>query len=66
MDHQGMSYIELQEPGAFAKYLKQTRNTICGRHAIGVWLNAVHANNHANNPGLEVLDVRFVKYDQWH
>jgi AmmeMemoRadiSam system protein B len=60
LDHQGMSLIEMQEPGAFAKYLKETRNTICGRHAIGVWLNAVHANN----PKREVLDIEFVKYDQ--
>jgi AmmeMemoRadiSam system protein B len=60
MDHQGMKHIELEQPGAFADYLKQTRNTICGRHAIGVWLNAVHSNN----PTLETLDISFVKYAQ--
>jgi AmmeMemoRadiSam system protein B len=60
MDHQGMKHIELEQPGAFAEYLKQTRNTICGRHAIGVWLNAVHTNN----PTLETLDISFVKYAQ--
>lgn len=61
LDHQGMNLIELQEPGAFAKYLKETRNTICGRHPIGVWLQAVHANNKAKK---EVLEISFVKYDQ--
>eukprot|EP00934_Nitzschia_sp_Nitz4_P006678 Nitzschia sp. Nitz4//scaffold137_size62074//5733//6749//NITZ4_006405-RA/size62074-processed-gene-0.66-mRNA-1//1//CDS//3329535670//6668//frame0 len=60
LDHQGMELIELEDPGAFAKYLKQTRNTICGRHAIAVWLHAVHENN----PSKEVLDITFVKYDQ--
>lgn len=60
LDHEGMKHIELEDPGAFAKYLKQTRNTICGRHAIAVWLNAVHANN----PTQEVLEISFVKYDQ--
>lgn len=60
MDHNGMKHIELEQPGAFAEYLKQTRNTICGRHAIGVWLNAVHTNN----PARETLEISFVKYAQ--
>ena len=60
LDHQGMSLIELQQPGAFAKYLKETRNTICGRHAIGVWLNAVHWNSLHT----EELEIEFVKYAQ--
>jgi AmmeMemoRadiSam system protein B len=60
LDHQGMTHIELQEPGAFAAYLKQTKNTICGRHAIGVWLHAVQHNSQ----GKEVLDISFVKYAQ--
>ena len=60
MDHQGMKHIELEQPGAFAEYLKQTKNTICGRHAISVWLNAVHTNN----PSLETLEISFVKYAQ--
>jgi len=25
----------MQNPGAFAEYLKATQNTICGRHPIG-------------------------------
>jgi hypothetical protein len=60
LDRRGMEHIEMEEPGAFAKYLKETRNTICGRHAIGVWLNAVHANN----PAVESLDISFIKYAQ--
>jgi predicted class III extradiol MEMO1 family dioxygenase len=72
LDHMGMRHIEMQEPGAFATYLKETRNTICGRHAVQTWLNAVHSNRHqhdADDPsksgsGSEVLDISFVKYDQ--
>ena len=52
-----MRYIEMQEPGAFAKYLQETRNTICGRHAIQVWLHAVSDNDLS-------LDIEFTKYAQ--
>jgi len=41
LDRRGMDLIEMKEPGAFAQYLKETSNTICGRHPIGVWLNAM-------------------------
>jgi AmmeMemoRadiSam system protein B len=61
LDHQGMRHIELQEPGAFATYLKQTKNTICGRHAIAVWLHAVQHNNSTKE---EALEIQFVRYDQ--
>jgi AmmeMemoRadiSam system protein B len=60
LDQEGMKHISMQEPGAFAKYLKETRNTICGRHAIQTWLNGIHCNN----PSCEVLSIEFVKYAQ--
>lgn len=59
MDHKGMDLIALQKPGAFADYLKETRNTICGRHAISVWLQAIDAIK--SEPS---LTVDFVKYAQ--
>uniref|UniRef100_A0A7R9ZN49 MEMO1 family protein n=1 Tax=Craspedostauros australis TaxID=1486917 RepID=A0A7R9ZN49_9STRA len=62
MDHAGMDKIQLQEPGAFAAYLKATRNTICGRHPIAVWLNAVHHNDKALQK--EALNIAWVKYAQ--
>lgn len=46
----------------FAKYLAQTKNTICGRHPIGVLLGAISV--------LEALDqtetstIRWVRYEQ--
>lgn len=61
LDHQGMHHIQLQQPGAFATYLQQTRNTICGRHAVQVWLHAVQYNH---DHGKESVDIDFVKYDQ--
>lgn len=61
LDNAGMDRICMQDPGAFTKYLKQTRNTICGRFPITVWLNAVKANR---EKGLETLHVQFVRYAQ--
>lgn len=61
LDHQGMNHIELQRPGAFADYLREHSNTICGRHPISVWLNSLATNR---DRGTEVVDVKFVKYDQ--
>ena len=57
LDREGMQHIELQRPGAFADYLKAYKNTICGRHPISVWLNALQ-----NQPTQS--SVRFVKYAQ--
>ena len=56
MDRRGMDLIAAQEPGAFAMYLKETRNTICGRHAVAVWMRAVASNSS--------LSVDFVRYAQ--
>jgi AmmeMemoRadiSam system protein B len=59
LDQQGMQHISMQEPGAFARYLQETRNTICGRHAAQVWLHGV-----TYNKDKEVLEIEFVKYTQ--
>jgi hypothetical protein len=72
LDRQGMHHIEMKEPGAFAKYLKETRNTICGRHAIQTWLNAVvHSEisnkDNSNRNGCSdsrELNIEFNKYAQ--
>lgn len=62
LDHDGMNLIELQQPGAFAAYIKNTRNTICGRHPISVWLHAITAPNVV--PTGNRMEVSFVKYAQ--
>ena len=40
MDHDGMQLIEAQDLDGFRKYLRKTRNTICGRHPINVRAHA--------------------------
>ena len=61
LDKKGMDLITLQRPGAFADYFREYSNTICGRHPISVWLNAIVTNKDSGN---ERLTVRFVKYAQ--
>jgi hypothetical protein len=61
MDHRGMELIadDWHRPGAFADYLRETRNTICGRHAVAVWLRALACAYPQGGP-----TVAFVKYAQ--
>lgn len=61
LDRLGMDEIAAQEPGAFAIYLKKYKNTICGRHPIGVWLQSLKFNNES---GVEKMKLRFVQYAQ--
>ncbi|KAF0712589.1 Aste57867_4776 [Aphanomyces stellatus] len=56
LDHQGIEHIEHQDIRAFDAYLKETRNTICGRHPISLLLYVL-----AHVPG---CTVQFVKYAQ--
>jgi MEMO1 family protein len=80
MDRRGMDIIESQQPGAFASYLKETGNTICGRHAIGVWLcsvatidesmdlgkstDIINQDNATHTKQYRGLLVQFIKYAQ--
>jgi AmmeMemoRadiSam system protein B len=41
LDHEGMSLIAAQHYDGFKAYLRKTHNTICGRHPIGVFLQAL-------------------------
>lgn len=38
LDRAGMAAIETGDPAVFGDYLKETQNTICGRHPIGILL----------------------------
>lgn len=65
MDREGMRLIASLSHDAFSEYLRQTRNTICGRHPISVFLAAVEALR----AGLEGPDARqpaleFTRYAQ--
>ncbi|KAJ6610045.1 MEMO1 family [Mycena sp. CBHHK59/15] len=47
---------------AFAQYLAQTKNTICGRHPIGVLLGALAQLERGDEP--RVATVKWVRYEQ--
>eukprot|EP00536_Pseudo-nitzschia_multiseries_P010791 jgi/Psemu1/204124/e_gw1.342.4.1 len=64
LDRQGMRHIEMKKPGDFAKYIKETKNTVCGRHAIQVWLNAVVHTERTSSGQDGVLNIAFKKYAQ--
>lgn len=59
LDKKGMNLIEMQRPGAFADYLRESSNTICGRHPISVWLHSLKQSS-----SVLTHEVRFVKYAQ--
>ncbi len=57
LDHIGMSLIENKDVIGFYEYLESLRNTICGQHPVGLFLQAAKA------AGLEdKLQVKFVHY----
>ncbi|KAF5403515.1 Mediator of cell motility 1 [Paragonimus heterotremus] len=62
LDEEGMNIIERLAPAAFTTYLNNYGNTICGRHPIGILLQAVEAL-HSNSPTGR-FDFKFVKYAQ--
>jgi len=57
LDKKGMDLIAMQRPGAFADYLRESSNTICGRHPISVWMQSLQHSPLTH-------EVRFVKYAQ--
>ena len=65
LDESGMSAIAGLDHRAFSDYLKTTRNTICGRHPIGVYLALLQlpasASASAGAPG---VNITFVDYKQ--
>lgn len=55
-----MAVIEERAHGDFVDYLQRTRNTICGRHPIGVLLAAMEKLNDAQSG----QKIKFVRYEQ--
>merc|ERR1711976_447090 len=62
LDRMAMDTIESMDPAAFTEYLKKYQNTICGRHPIGVLLNAISALRQNGNG--HRFSLKFVKYAQ--
>eukprot|EP01017_Pseudomicrothorax_dubius_P008884 TRINITY_DN12948_c0_g1_i1.p1 TRINITY_DN12948_c0_g1~~TRINITY_DN12948_c0_g1_i1.p1 ORF type:complete len:237 (-),score=54.49 TRINITY_DN12948_c0_g1_i1:137-790(-) len=59
LDKRGIDLIQAQDPSGFEAYLKETENTICGRHPIGVLLNII-----ANSKNRPNLSTKLVQYAQ--
>ncbi|GFR44951.1 hypothetical protein Agub_g6259, partial [Astrephomene gubernaculifera] len=57
LDQQGMRAIETGDPAAFASYQERYKNTICGRHPIGLFLNMLQHCRTRHR-------IRFTQYDQ--
>ncbi|KAG0291355.1 hypothetical protein BGZ98_003034 [Dissophora globulifera] len=72
LDREGMATIERQSHADFCKYLARTKNTICGRHPIGVLMAAMEAaaaaaaaaNSNNNIKASTLTRTRFVHYAQ--
>jgi len=66
LDHEAMSLLTLPSAPAsvahdnFAAYLERTRNTICGRHPIGVLLGALAVLEE----GGRTSTIKWVRYEQ--
>jgi MEMO1 family protein len=73
LDREGMTLIEECNASGFADYLKRTRNTICGRHPIGVLLHlfellkesltCTSPDKKRKTPFAE-SDIKFTHYEQ--
>ncbi|XP_015758905.1 PREDICTED: protein MEMO1-like [Acropora digitifera] len=63
LDRKGMDVIEKLDPQGFSEYLKEYGNTICGRHPIGVLLNAVEILRRMNGV-THPWTFKFVHYSQ--
>mmetsp|Transcript_80636 Transcript_80636/g.94070 ORF Transcript_80636/g.94070 Transcript_80636/m.94070 type:complete len:304 (-) Transcript_80636:138-1049(-) len=59
LDQRGVACIEKHSVDGFADYLEETENTICGRHPIGVLLNAI-----ANSKYKDKIVTQQVLYNQ--
>lgn len=72
LDTTAMNAIAFECPGTtpstshtnFTEYLQTTRNTICGRHPIGVLLGALAALDSQNSKGWEKAKLEWVRYEQ--
>lgn len=61
LDRQGMRCIESGEHRAYADYQRDTENTVCGRHPIGILMGAIAELRDTHSIYIE---TKFVKYDQ--
>lgn len=60
LDHLGMKVIEGMDPEKYYEYMRRFGNTICGRHPIGVMLQALKAKTSRRTDH----STNFTKYDR--
>jgi AmmeMemoRadiSam system protein B len=60
LDKQGMDIIETKDHKEFSEYLKAFKNTICGRHPIGVLLGLLESLGSEK----AMYAIKFVHYEQ--
>ncbi|MEN2498060.1 MAG: hypothetical protein MHMPM18_002385 [Marteilia pararefringens] len=59
LDMSGIDLIVDKKNEEFRKYLKESKNTICGRHGIALWLDLIRYLDIA-----EEFETKLLKYDQ--
>jgi AmmeMemoRadiSam system protein B len=59
VDKMGLAHIQSKSHKDFVEYLRETHNTICGRHPIGIWLAWIHILS----PTIKI-NVDFLAYSQ--
>ncbi|KAA1091543.1 hypothetical protein PGT21_035441 [Puccinia graminis f. sp. tritici] len=69
LDKEAIEAISLQDPSqaheTFKGYLKRTKNTICGRHPIGVLLGSmIKLQQTRSTPPLPQQQLQLVRYEQ--
>lgn len=61
LDKQAIAHIEAHDHDSYDKYLKETENTICGRHPIGVLMGMIGLSEF---PEGKTVKTKFIKYAQ--
>lgn len=66
VDKESMDAVETGSHQAFLQQLEETKNTVCGRHPIGVFMTAVEANEEVRKKEGDEWKgrFRFVRYER--
>jgi MEMO1 family protein len=71
LDHEAIDILSIptntavkDAHNAFATYLTKTKNTICGRHPIGVLLGALEYINSKYSDKRDTISMHWVRYEQ--
>ncbi|CAI2177094.1 2147_t:CDS:2 [Funneliformis geosporum] len=62
LDREGMDFIENIDHKGYISYLSKTKNTICGRHPVGILLSAIETLQKSYD--IEQPRIKFIHYSQ--